>query len=231
MGNAPDPPKDQTRQNLESAEFVPPWQNFSDEQLRNMTTERGLGYVDPPPHPVPKEPTCPEDPPCTDLLADPASVLSDKERWPEHLCYGLFLRRSTTQWASSIPVALTTTALEEYRRWCMEWPLPIGLQSIGLRFAPSKGEILNLAPFKKREEALWAIRVSSAGSAADLFGLGIRYGNGEETTYSLGALKYVLEGAVRSCSVSSSMQNDGGTSFAARGRWGAPPTPVLGNPK
>jgi hypothetical protein len=99
------------------------------------------------------------------------------------------------KWASSILVGPTTMRLEQYHTWCMEWPLPIGRLAVELRFGMLEGEILNLAPFKEREEALWAIRINSAGSTADLFGLGVRYGSGGQTTYEMGELKHVLQGS------------------------------------
>ncbi len=157
-----------------------------------MATERGFGYLDPLPRPVPKELACPEDPPCTDLLADPAGVLSDEKRWPKHLCYGLFLRRSAKEWASSNLVALSTPDLVQ---WRLEWPLPIGQTAVFNRLPHYNQNLMNLAPFEQAEEALWAIRVNSADSTADLFGLGVPYGYGEQTTYEMGELKYVLRGS------------------------------------
>lgn len=73
--------------------------------------------MEPLPRPVPKELACSERPTCTDLLADPKGVLSDKERWPDHLCCVLFLRMSTYEWASSNSVAPGTIGLEEYSKW------------------------------------------------------------------------------------------------------------------
>jgi hypothetical protein len=38
---------------------------------------------------------------CTDLLHDPAGVLGDRRRWPDHLCYEEFLTASTRLWSGS----------------------------------------------------------------------------------------------------------------------------------
>jgi hypothetical protein len=46
---------------------------------------------------------------CTSLLHDPAGVLSDRKRWPDHLCGEEFLAASTRLWSGSD-----------------EWPLPLG---------------------------------------------------------------------------------------------------------
>lgn len=103
-----------------------------------------------------------------------------------------FLRRSAAKWASSSLVALSTPELVQ---WQWEWPLPIGRIAVATRLMHYNQELINLAPFEQQEEALWAIRVKNAGSTADLFGLGIRYGSGEQATYEIGELKYVLRGS------------------------------------
>lgn len=191
MGSVPDPPKDQAHQTPEPAEFVPPWQDLSDEQLRDMSTERGFGYADAAAGPVPKELACPEDPPCTDLLADPTGVLSDEKRWPKHLCHKQFLRWSAYKWASSNRVTLSTP---DPVQWLFEWPLPVGQIAVFNRLPHYNEEIMRMVPFEQQEEALWAIRVNGADGTADLFGLGVRYENGEQTTYEMGELRYVLRG-------------------------------------
>ncbi len=124
---------------------------------------------------------CPEDPPCTDLLANPVGVLSDEKRWPKHLCPA-FWATSTMNWASSF-VRPTTPELEQ---WLWEWPLPIGKMAIKPEILSL--ELYNLMPFDGQEEALWAIRINDADGTLDLFGLGIPYGQGEESIYEMGEL-------------------------------------------
>jgi len=189
MESVPDRP-DQTRETPDPDEFIPPWQQLSDEQLRDMSMERGVDYVDPPPS-MPKELACSEQPPCTDFLADPPGVLRDEERWPDHLCYEFFLRRSTYEWASSNLVALSTPELVQ---WQLEWPLPVGKAAVALRLGTIKGEILNLAPLQEQEEALWAVHIKTVGCTLDLFGLGTPYRQGEDRAYEMGELRYILQG-------------------------------------
>lgn len=109
MGSIPNSSEGPAGRDSNVARFVPHWQTLPNEQLRAVLAvpERGVGSSwDPRPLSVelPEGLACPEDPPCTDLLVDPASVLEDQERWPDHLCDPNFLITSTGLWAT-------------YRRW------------------------------------------------------------------------------------------------------------------
>lgn len=180
---------------------MPFWKTLSDEQLRDILAvpERGVGSLwDPRPLSVklPDDLACPEDPSCTDLLVDPAGVLEDQDRWPDHLCYS-FLTMSTRLWAIT---QIHPTTCPKWVDWQYTWPLPVGMEAVAneLQVHPVlEMEILGQAPFKGLEEALWALRITSGGSAVDLFGLGIpsaRSGS-EQHDYKLGQLKYVLRGS------------------------------------
>ena len=121
-------------------------------------------------------------------------MLSDEKRWPGHLCYGLFLLRSTYTWASSLHAAPITVASEEWYRWSTDWPLAVGRQAVAARLDTFSGEIRNLVPFEKQEEALWAMRIKAPDCMVDLFGLGVGYGQGEKRVYEMGELRYALRG-------------------------------------
>ena len=139
-----------------------------------------------------EELTCPENPPCTDLLVEPVGVLNDENRWPKHhLCRGRFLQRSTQGWASRLVVPTT----DELRDWTWEWPLPIGKRALKLK--TFSWDLYNLMPFKGHEEALWAIRIDVGASVLDLFGLGTPYGQGDERVYTVGELGYRMHGCGR----------------------------------
>src|SRR5215211_420018 len=61
-------------------------------------------------------------PSCTSLLYHPRLVLSDKQRWPDHLCYSDFMQRSVETWVSKV-VGGTTPAI---KLWAECYPLPVG---------------------------------------------------------------------------------------------------------
>jgi hypothetical protein len=141
---------------------------------------------------VREELTCPENPPCTDLLVDPVGVLNNENRWPKrHLCRARFLQRSTHEWASQLMVPTT----HELREWTWEWPLPIGMQALGLK--TFSWELYNLMPFEGHEAALWAIHIDAGAFVLDLFGLGTPYGQGDERAYEIGELGYRMQGRGR----------------------------------
>ena len=171
-----------------TSEFVPPWQKLPDEALRDLFTVRGIGEGDLPPQPnepLPEESLCEKHPPCTDLLRDPAGVLSDEKRWPDHLCYELFMRRSTLEWLSSqLPESWS-----EAKGWHFLWPLPVGEGLVGVRLKTVDPTILGLAPFGGQEEALCIIPIEGFGGTLELFGLGTLNSEGE---HRFGKLKFVL---------------------------------------
>jgi hypothetical protein len=150
--------------------------------------------------------------PCTDLLYQPARVLRNRQLWPVSLCDDAFLRESTHRWFSR--TALLTGSLgypgDSSGTWALErvadtWPLPIGRQAINLHGAMFEGDTeaymasVRMASFEGREEAMWAIRVTTSGSTLDLFGLADRSADTapprEENPIAMGGLRYILRGA------------------------------------
>lgn len=133
---------------------------------------------------------------CTDLLRDPGSALSDRQRWPNHLCYEAFLRESTERWVrqSTVITGVATGRVGTIH------PLPVGKRAVsGNRFAHSDEdwrEVFQLVPFDGNQEALWALRIEGEDSALDLFGLAT-YPTDEhkrEEGAMMGELTYVLRG-------------------------------------
>lgn len=129
--------------------------------------------------------SCPV-PHCTDLLHDPAGVLADQRRWPNHVCYKRFLTPSTRIWAYTGGHMKTAGNRENavWRRWQDWWPLPIGRKSLEracIEAYPSPAEDFtdpqdfaaasNMMPGGEWDEALWALRIAKDGAVLDLFGL------------------------------------------------------------
>jgi hypothetical protein len=156
---------------------------------------------------------CPR-PHCTELLKNPAGVLAQRQRWPNHVCYENFLTASTQFWASEKSGMGRLGTLENSLlwRWLSWWPLPIGRKSLErahietspnlpARSLQAQDFILasNMMPFEEREEAIWALRVERGSAALDLFGLanyrteegGL---NRHAPTITAGGLAYVLRG-------------------------------------
>lgn len=183
MGSLSDPPDAQN-----ADKFIPPWMLLPDEELLDMATERGVGYVEPQPQEIEEALTCTETPPCTDFLADPQGVLRDRARLPNHLCEVEFMYRSTQEWAQASPAYLGMNEL------IWRWPLPVGGAAVWKYGNITDLNHLAAMPFEEMEEALWALHLDSAGGALDLFGLGVPHG-GEGTSYTMGELKYVLRGS------------------------------------
>jgi ribosomal protein L37AE/L43A len=113
-------------------------------------------------------------PRCTELLDDPVGVLSDRQRWPTHLCYEPFMRWSTEEWV------LRTTMRTNYTgaavtNWHTRWPLAVGRRAVEndpfLRRVDGWAELLNIVPFEEDQEALWALHVERGSAVLDLFGL------------------------------------------------------------
>lgn len=195
MASIPDPPNHESVPTDSSDDFVPPWQSYSDEKIRDTFTERGHSEVERPPESMQEEFTCPDHPPCTDLLRDPAGVLKDEARWPNHLCWPLLCRRSTSEWAFANLGGLAAFDLNA-ARWMSTFPLPIGRAAIARRLAHPGKEVKVRAPFDGDEEAIWVIHLDDdSGNTTDLFGLGIPQGRRRPITYMLGGLKYVLRGS------------------------------------
>jgi hypothetical protein len=156
------------------------------------------------------EDECDTTPPCVDLLADPENVLENKERWPRHLCYAAFQRRSTELWAGKSVGVVTQTSTT---RWMGLHPLPIGRKAvIAEEFlgGPKEKdelngveELFNIVPFEGYEETIWALRIEHKQATAvhtlDLFGL-IEYPTEEHRTSGTGVaggLQVVLRGRDR----------------------------------
>lgn len=151
---------------------------------------------------IPKNLTDAWTPPCTDLITEPREVLSNKERWPIHLCGFQFLDQSTRSWAEAQPfVDVSVNVL----RWAYMHPLPIGRQALTAREEVDDpwewSDVLNVLPFDEHEVAMWALRVREGGSLAgrgvlDLFGLA-EYPSDrhkELDSPTAGDLVYVLRG-------------------------------------
>jgi hypothetical protein len=138
-------------------------------------------------------------PTCTALLEDPEGVLSDRLRWPDHVCDRGFLLESVWRWTAGVVedtpdnmdaekhiiiahVSIDNAAL----RWGAEWPLPMGKQAVLLNhedlgynyYGSGYASLLNWVPFDGEEEALWALRVVRGSTSLDLFGLVRRTGEG-----------------------------------------------------
>jgi ribosomal protein L37AE/L43A len=113
-------------------------------------------------------------PRCTELLDDPVGVLSDRQRWPTHLCYEPFMRWSTVEWVLQATVR-TNYAGAAVTNWHTRWPLAVGRRAVEkepfLRRVDGWSELMNIVPFKENEEALWALRVERGSAVLDLFGL------------------------------------------------------------
>lgn len=201
MGSIPDPPGKPSGQQSDGAEFVPHWMTLPDDQLLAIldVPERGIGSgwgPRPPLVKVSEEFACQEVPPCTDLLNDPAGVLWDEERWPNHLCE-YFQVVSTGLWARG---AVRPTMHPRWEDWQATWPLPIGKEAVStaLGVGPPifEMELFGQIPFEGFEEALWALRVTGGDSAVDLFGLARSSGgSGDQRAYRPGKLIYVLRGS------------------------------------
>jgi hypothetical protein len=115
-----------------------------------------------------------EPPHCTELLDDPVGVLSDRQRWPTHLCYESFLRWSTEEWVLRA-TERTNYAGAAVTNWHTRWPLAVGRRAVEkepfLRRVDGWSELMNIVPFKENEEAIWALRVERGSAVLDLFGL------------------------------------------------------------
>lgn len=125
---------------------------------------------------IPAKLTRTKNPPCTDLISESEAVLSDKGRWPTHVCLPEFLSQSAAQWALAHPFA--SDNLNIYR-WASIHPLPVGRQSLmacrEMDELSEWSDILNALPFEGDEKAMWALRVERRTGATintlDLFGL------------------------------------------------------------
>lgn len=162
---------------------------------------------------------CTQEPPhCTDLLNDPAGVLGDKQRWPDHVCFESFLRQSTELWSDSYLSGRSITRRpgasslfvsgDVWRGW---WPLPVGVSAISkadLEAALARGitskrpaggrrpELANLVPFGGDEEALWALRVNKDKTTLDLFALAdYPGGRDRDSIIKAGEVLYTLRGS------------------------------------
>ena len=170
------------------------------EQLRqNYEREQRKG--------LPQHLACPQDSPaCTDLLYDPAGVLSNRERWPTHLCGGPFLRESTERWIHRSGIIMAAG----FDTWASEHPLPVGRESVKrLRTfdEDSSGRLVekppanaahlqNVVPLDGEEKALWALRIEKEGCVLDLFGLAEYQTkeHREKGKATMGELAYVMRG-------------------------------------
>jgi hypothetical protein len=157
------------------------WDHERDELHPNIDLSMSMEWTNAPTFPaqgdMPRTLTQEESPPCTDLITDPGNVLTDKKRWPTHLCVPEFLEQSTTLWARDRPAASDSS---NRWRWASMYPLPIGRRALMIRseMADLAGwsEVLDVLPFEEYEQAMWALRVEDkwrpAGTGAlDIFGL------------------------------------------------------------
>jgi hypothetical protein len=73
------------------------WDHERGELYPNIDLSLSVEWTNAPMFPhqgsMPEALTKKESPPCTDLITDPQSVLTDKNRWPGHLCVPEFLSR------------------------------------------------------------------------------------------------------------------------------------------
>jgi len=112
-----------------------------------------------------------EDPSCTSLLYDPTAILSERRRWPNHLCYPDFMQRSIELWVTEA----VGQAIPAVELWAECYPLPIG-EAAARRLYTEQGQrypdrLTGFLPFKGAEEAYWAVRVEVNRSVLDMFGL------------------------------------------------------------
>ncbi len=152
---------------------------------------------------------CPGETSCgMELLRDPVGVLSDKRRWPSHIC-GYFMLESTKRWIRSAvpPEATDTFPFEEFG----SAPIPIGKRCHVVEWRRDQrpghlpyyskrdrdatyANLLNVMPFEGDEEAFWALRVNTGGAVLDLFGLVERHVWEGLFRFEAGELAYVLRG-------------------------------------
>lgn len=125
---------------------------------------------------------------CTALLDDPAGVLADRRRWPDHICYEDFCRASTELWALQ-----QAHIRDACLRWHSYYPLPVGARALEDLEEPGSGEAALLAPFGGEEKALWALRVEQSRTVLDMFGLADSRRTGGEYLY-VGGFVFVLRG-------------------------------------
>lgn len=113
---------------------------------------------------------------CTDLIVNPEAVLSDRERWPLHICEPEFTSQSTSLWAEAQSFANDNL---NNHRWASMYPLPIGKRALmirpGMTDTSAWSEVFGVLPFEEYEQAMWALRVRYRERATvhtlDLFGL------------------------------------------------------------
>lgn len=101
---------------------------------------------------------CPRTPPCTPLLNDPLTVITQPAQWPAHICYGT-LEASLARWCGE-----TFFASLDRDRWGGGGvPLTVGRQAFLREIGPGgllqgyyvePTTILNLLPFAGDEQAL-----------------------------------------------------------------------------
>jgi hypothetical protein len=140
---------------------------------------------------------------CSDLLSDPLSVLSDRQRWPSHLCKDFYLE-STKRWIHS---AVAPEAADTFPfKWFEGFPIPIGRSCFERRrtydrkypkhYLPLQQyvAVLHLVPFEGYVDAAWALRVTRAGAMLDLFALTVRQVDENGVRYVGDELAYVLRG-------------------------------------
>src|SRR5215211_7621750 len=109
-------------------------------------------------------------PSCTSLLYHPRLVLSDKQRWPDHLCYSDFMQRSVETWVSKV-VGGTTPAI---KLWAECYPLPVG-EEAARRLYAGQGQsypdaLSGLLPFEGTEQAYWALQVTKEQAIPGFYG-------------------------------------------------------------
>ena len=76
---------------------------------------------------MPKTLTHAKTPPCTDLISEPGEVISNRNRWPIHICGEEFTRQSTELWAEAQPFEVDSVNVH---RWAAIYPLPIGQRAL-----------------------------------------------------------------------------------------------------
>ena len=157
------------------------WDHERGELRPNIDLSLSVGWTHAPMFPeagsLPETLAKQKSPPCTDLISDPQSVLTDKDRWPTHLCDPEFFGQSTAVWAEDRPIA--TDSANRWR-WMSMHPLPVGKRALMIH--PKMGdmtawsEVFDALPFEEYEQAMWALRIEDdwrpAGMGAlDIFGL------------------------------------------------------------
>ena len=133
---------------------------------------------------------------CTSMLYDPHWTLGQRRRWPDHLCYADFMRKSMDFWVSQV-IRKITPAI---KLWAECYPLPVG-EAAARRLYAKRGKrypagLRGLLPFRGREEAYWGLRIEEKHSVVDMFGLKGPKGwapSGEEHLW-LGDFAYSLRG-------------------------------------